>query len=361
MNQNDVITSKEWKSLLCMAILPKLFFSFLPDSVGAAGTAVWYTNLCSALICIVFFLLMRSFMKQYPGKTLPEIFQLVLGTFLGKGAGTLFYLYFVAYTADLLGEGIQLIKIYNFPNTPFWIFTTGFLLINLFLFPHGTKGIIKGTSFLFYPVLFAVLLALAVGSKQYRMEYLFPLGGYGINRSLLCVGGGLSVYTDLILLLSTVIPKSKKETRSLFHGLLICVGVIGLSSLCYLLTFGYRSSQGKTVGLVEIVQNVYFNSLFQRMEALFFLFMVIGMTVSVCIWCFLSLKLYSTVYGISEKKELLFPHLLMIFALANVSQVQTKEFSVTAGLLFRYGGGVLFAFCIFVWGIAQVRRRKIHD
>ncbi len=360
MNNKGISSPKEWKSLLCMAILPKLFFSFLPDSVGAAGTAVWYTNLCSALACVGFFFFIIFFMKQYPNQTLPEIFQSVLGTFLGKAMGTLFYLYFVAYTADLLGEGVQLIKIYNFPGTPFWVFTAGFLFIVFFLFPYETSGIAKGSAFLFYPVLFAILLALAVGSKQYQLDYLFPVGGYGIKRSLLCAGGGLSVYTDLILLLCVVKPKDKKETRSLFYGLLICIGAVVVSSLCYLLTFGYRSSQGKTVGLVEIVQNVYFNSLFQRMEAIFFLFMVIAMAVGVCIWCFLSLKLYSTVYGISEKKELLFPHLLMIFALANVSQVQTKQFSLMAGYLFRYGGGVLFAFCILVWGIAQIRRRRHH-
>ncbi len=104
MNNEFALGGREIKGLLCMAILPKLFFSLLPDGVGAVGTAVWYTQLLSFGISLLFFFAMLHLMKMYPAKTLPEIFQSVLGKGVGISLGTLFYLYFVAYTADQVGS-----------------------------------------------------------------------------------------------------------------------------------------------------------------------------------------------------------------------------------------------------------------
>ncbi len=357
MNNECSFGGREIKGLLCMAILPKLFFSLLPDGVGAVGTAVWYTQLLSFGVSLLFFLAMMHLMKLYPNETLPEIFQSVLGKGFGTGLGTLFYLYFVAYTSDHLGEAVQLIKIYNFPTTPFWIFTAGFLFVAWLICRYGLNGIAKSASLFFVPVLIAVFAALLIGSKQYDWNLFFPAGGYGFLRSGIGVLGGLSVYVDLILILSAVTPHTSNLKINGFWGMLWCGGAVVLSFLGYLLTFGYRSSQGKTVGLVEIVQNVYFNQLFQRMEAVFFLVMVIAVAMGTCIWFYLTVSLYSTIYEIKEKRELLLPNLLMVFALATVSQVQTKEFSQTAAILFRYSGGVLFLCCVLVWLIGMLQKK----
>ncbi len=295
MNHKCSFGGREIKGLLCMAILPKLFFSLLPDGVGAMGTAVWYTQLLSFGLSLLFLFAMLHLMKLYPGQTLPQIFQSVLGKGFGILLGTLFYLYFIAYTADHLGEAVQLIKIYNFPTTPFWVFTVGFLFVVWLICRYGRKGVAKSASLFFVPVLIAVLAALLIGSKQYDWNLLFPIGGYGVIRSGMGVLGGLSVYVDLILILSAVTLEGNNLKVHGFWGMLLCGGAVILSFLGYLLTFGYRSSQGKTVGLVEIVQNVYFNQLFQRMEAVFFLVMVIAVTIGCYIWCYLTLSLYSTI------------------------------------------------------------------
>ena len=93
MENECVLGGREITGLLCMAILPKLFFSLLPDGVGAVGTAVWYTQLLSWGISLLFFFAMLHLMHLYPGQTLPEIFQSVLGKGAGIALGTLFYLY----------------------------------------------------------------------------------------------------------------------------------------------------------------------------------------------------------------------------------------------------------------------------
>ncbi|MBE7042483.1 MAG: hypothetical protein E7399_03200, partial [Ruminococcaceae bacterium] len=320
MKNDRALGGREITGLLCMAILPKLFFSLLPDGVGAVGTAVWYTQLLSWGISLLFFFAILHLMKLYPGQTLPEIFQSVLGRGLGIVLGTFFYLYFVAYTADHLGEAVQLIKIYNFPNTPFWLFTAGFLFVAWLICRYGLNGIAKSASLFLIPILIAIFAALLIGSKQYDWHFLFPAGGYGIVRSGMGVLGGVSVYVDLILLFCAVTPEKTDLKRNGFWGMVWCGSAVIFSFLGYLLTFGYRSSQGKTVGLVELVQNVYFNQLFQRMEAIFFLVMVVAVVNGVCIWFYLTVSLYREIYDIQEKKELLLPNLLMVFALATVSR-----------------------------------------
>lgn len=357
MTNHPTLGGRELQGLLCMAILPKLFFSLLPDMVGAVGTAVWYTHLVSWGISLGVLFALLHLQRLYPGETLPEIFQSVLGKVPGILVGNLFYLYFIAYTADNLGEAVQLIKIYNFPSTPFPLFVAGFLFVAWLLCRYGLGGVAKTASLFFVPVLIAIFAALLIGSKQYDWTLLFPLGGYSPIRSGIGVAGGLAVYVDLVLLLGITTSQTANLKRAGTYAMVWSGLAAVLSLLGYLLTFGYRSSQGKTVGLVEIVQNVYFSPLFQRMEAVFFLVMVIAVAVGTGVWIFLTLSFYSHIYGIQEKGELLLSHLLMIFALATVSQIQTRDFSQTAGYVFRYSGGVLFVICILVWMIGAIRKR----
>lgn len=355
--------SHEIKGLLGMAILPKLFFSLLPDAVAATGSAVWYAQIGAWVISLGFFFLMMHLIKLYPDQNLMEIFQSVLGKVPGMILGVLFYLYFVTYTADLLGEAVQLIKIYNFPKTPFAIFVAGFLFVAWLISRYGLYGVAQTSVLFLVPVLIAIGLALAIGSKQYDVRMLFPVGGYQPLRTGIGIGGGLSIYVDLILILMLVRESGERKlfTRSVFQGMLWCGGAVLLSSVGYLLTFGYRSSQGKTVGLVEIVQNVYFNQLFQRMESVFFLVMVMAVSVGICIWFYLTVLLYGSIFQIKQERELMLPTLLMIFALTTISQVQTEGFGRAANYLFRYSGGVLFLLCAFVWLVGVIRKKVIRD
>ena len=354
--------SKELMALLGMAILPKLFFSLLPDAVAAAGSAVWYAQIGAWLISIGFVCLLTHLMSLYPGQDLMEIFQSALGKFFGIILGLLFYLYFVVYTADLLGEAVQLIKVYNFPRTPFLIFSAGFLFVAWLISRYGLYGVAQTAVLFLAPVLIAIATALAIGSRQYDFRMLFPVGGYQPIRTGIGVGAGVSVYVDLILVMMLIRHTGdlKLMKRSVLKGMLWCGGAILLCSVGYLMTFGYRSSQGKTVGLVEIVQNVYFNQLFQRMESVFFLVMVMAAAVGVCIWFYLTVFLYGRIFKIQEERELMLPTLLMIFSLTTVSQLQTEGYGRAASYLFRYSGGALFVLCFFVWIVGVMRKKVLH-
>lgn len=360
---NDVLLgSKERKALLLMAILPKLFFSLLPDAVAAVGSAAWYAQIAAWAVVMGFAWILFHMLSMYPGQTLPEIFQTVLGKIPGRGLGFLFYLYFVAYTADFLGEAVQLIKIYNFPRSPFFVFSLGFLAVAWLIGRYGIYGVSQTAALFVTPVLLAIGAALLIGGKQYDFRLIFPLGGYSPIRTGLGILGGSSVYVDLILVL---IPAGEQEDmklvkRSVYSALTWCGGMISLCTLAYLLTFGYRSSQGKTVGLVELVQNIYFNQLFQRMEAVFFLVMVISAGVGLCIWFYMTSCFYSKVFGISQIREILPSTFFSIFALSIISRMDLGEAGRRGELIFRYGSETLFLLCALVWviGLVQKRRRE---
>ncbi len=362
MKDHVRLGSHELKGLLGMAVLPKLFFSLLPDAVAAAGSAVWYVQIASWFLSIGFFFLMMHLMKLYPEQNLMEIFQSVLGRIPGIILGLLFYLYFVTYTADLLGEAVQLIKIYNFPRTPFLIFVAGFLFVAWLISRYGLYGVAQTSVLFLVPVLISIVAALAIGSKQYDYRMLFPIGGYQPLRTGISIGAGLSTYVDLILVIMLIRQTGdlKLMKRSVFRGMLWCGGAVLLCSVGYLMTFGYRSSQGKTVGLVEIVQNVYFNQLFQRMESVFFLVMVMAAAVGLCIWFYLTVFMYGRIFQIEEERELMLPTLLMIFALTTISQIQTEGYGRAANYLFRYSGGILFVLCVLVWLVGIIRKKVFH-
>lgn len=356
MNSEYCPGSREVIGMICAAVLPWNFSSVFSDGIAFLGTSLWYTQLASFLICLLFLWMMFHLMKRYPEQTLPEIFQSVLGVFAGKMLGVIFYFYITACTADRLGEAIRLMKAYHFADTPFWIFTAGFLLVSWMICRFGLNGVSKAASLFFLSVLIGIAAALLIGSRHYAFGRLFPLGGYGTVRSLLGTAGGLSIYADLVFLLSAVKPK--KKYAPVFYGTLLCGGITVLSFACYLLTFGYSAVTSDMLGVTGIVQNVYFNSLFQRMEAILFLVTVIAVTIGTSVWFYSGLSWYGSVFGFSETKPLMFPHILMIFALTVVTPVQTKAQTRWTAMIFRYSGSVLFILCTLVWIIGIFKQKQ---
>lgn len=356
MNSEFCPGSREIIGMICAAVLPWNFSSVFSDGTAFLGTSLWYTQLASWLVCLLFLWMMFRLMKRYPEQTLPEIFQSVLGVFFGKLFGVIFYFYFTACTADRLGEAIRLMKAYHFADTPFWIFTVGFLSVSWMICRFGLNGVSKTASLLFFPVLLGIAAALLMGSRHYDFGRLFPFGGYGTIRSLVGTAGGLSVYVDLVFLLSAIRPQ--KKYAPVFYGVLLCGGITVLSFACYLLTFGYGATTSDMLGVTGIVQNVYFNSLFQRMEAILFLVTVIAVTIGTSVWFYSGLSWYGSVFGIRETKELMFPHVFVIFALTVITPVQTKAWTRWTALIFRYSGSGLFILCTVVCLIGILKRKQ---
>lgn len=297
---------------------------------------------------------------MYDGKNIIEIFQEVLGRIAGGVLGFLFYLYFLMYIAINVREVIKIIKVYNFPLTPLAVFLFVFLIAAVLVTYNGLYGVSKLSEFFLAFILLGVIAIFLLGIKQYDLNNLKPYGGYGFQNILSYSLLRTSLFEDIFLLFLLVreVGGTKSVKRNGTISLLLSGAFIFASMLCYLLVFNYETGGRKISGIIEIVKNAYFNQFFQRMESIFFLIMVIASAIAICIWFYLSTHLYATLFQIKDKRQILLPTFVIVFAVAMLPQSATEVITAFIIIIRQYSSILIFGVPILVWLIALLKRKR---
>ena len=360
MNRSVELGWKETISITSIAIITKMFYTILPDTIRLEGSAAWYASALSCLFAGVFFYIILNLFRMYEGKNIIEIFQEVIGRIAGGVLGFLFYLYFLLYIAINVREVIKIIKVYNFPLTPLAVFLFVFLIAAVLVTYNGLYGVSKLSEFFLSFILLGVVAIFLLGIKQYDLNNLKPYGGYGLQNLFSYSLLRTSLFEDIFLLFLLVreVGGTKSVKRTGTISLLLSGAFIFVSMLCYLLVFNYETGGRKISGIIEIVKNAYFNQFFQRMESIFFLIMVIASAIAICIWFYLSTHLYATLFQIKDKRQILLPTFVIVFAVAMLPQSATEVITTFIIAIRQYSSILIFGVPILVWLIALLKRKR---
>ncbi len=339
-------------SVVTVCIITKMFLKFLPASVAKYGPSCWYVSLISAAVA---YLLYRF--SAMGKKGILELFKFSFGNPIGKILGLAVAVYFVFYTALNLREIIRIIKIYNFPATPAFLFAVCFMVAAVVVSYHGLHGVSKLSSFYIRVILIAFAVIFLLGLSQYDYTNLAPYGGYGIAS---VARGGLyqlTVFSDVFLLLVFMSQTGgqRKAVTAAKRAVLVSAIAVMLSMASYICVFDFSVAGDKTSGLIEIVKNVHYGHLFQRMESIFFLIMVVSSAVAICVWFFSTVHIYSEVFEIGDKKELLIPVALIIVCFSG------GGFNRVLELVGRFGGIFLLGLAAITEIVAKLRRKGAKE
>ena len=328
--KTEGVSYSEGFALVTVCIITKMFLGFLPDAVFRYGPSSPYVSIIAGLLSISVFIFVKR-ERWNPGKI----------------SGIILYVYFILYFAMNLRETVRVIKIYNFQLTPAIIFSAVFLLVASVIVFSGKDAVTRLSSFYVKIIIGVFVIIFLLGLGQYDTVKLAPIGGYGMGRITEGIFTQLTLYLDVFLLFLFAPDDIKIQKKSGISALLVSLALIAISFASYIMVFDYTVSESKTSGLIEIVKNVYYGHLFQRMESIFFLVMVVSAGVSVCIWLFGAVKIYSGVFGIKDNKQLLFPTALLVLCLSGL------KLDTLYHLTGKYGG--LFVFSVLV--VSEVARR----
>lgn len=349
MNKNSVsIPFLEGFSVVTVCIITKMFCGFLPHAIYNYGPSAWYISLISAVFTLLVFLFCTK-NKEGVINNINTSFGKTFGMFITLGI----YVYFILYFSMNLREIVRVIKIYNFPSTPSLVFSAAFLVCAAVLCFAGDFSVTKLSGFYIKIIIGTFIVIFLLGIGQYNFENLAPIGGYGIGSIFEGSVFQLTLFTDIFLLmvLAPKIANVKKLRKTGVSVIVVSAVLVALSFIFYICVFDYTVVGNKTSGLIEVVKNVYYGHLFQRMESVFFLMMVVSAGISVCIWLFGAVEVYSGAFGIEDKKELIIPTALVVLCLSSM------KLDTVFHLTGRYGGIFLFSVIVITEIAGRVKRR----
>ncbi|HHY14380.1 MAG TPA: endospore germination permease, partial [Thermoanaerobacterales bacterium] len=290
--------------------------------IKITGPAAWYVTLISMLTALLGFTFTYLLLKKHKGKNLIEIFEIVLGRYLGAIFSGVLVLWFIFAASILLREFIEVLRVYELPSSPTSFVMLTFVVGVGVICYFGLESITRFTKLLFPILFFGFILVIFISSSNYNYHHLFPAFGYGITKSIFNGIKRSAAYGEaMILAVFFHSLASIKRFRNASYIAIIISGLLNsLALLAYIMTFPYFTASRVLSLLYEMTKLIEYGRFFQRLDPIFFFIWNIGTFVTVTALFYTSVSIFCMIFRIKDIKPILIPFLIILFSGAMLPQ-----------------------------------------
>lgn len=293
--------------LTVSVIVAKVFFTSPSTAADILGTTVWYMTLISAATAIAGFGLIVRLLKRFPNMDLTEVYERALGRVAGSVFSLALGIYLMFVTSVNIAEFLEVIKVYVFPNTPNWYITAIFAASVLIISIVGLESIARISKIIAFFMVAGFLAVLILSVENYEVLNLFPIFGYGLDKTVLHGILRCSVYGDVIIL--AVFAKSLQGTQYVKRAGIIALVLSGLliflSVLAFSLSFPYYSSHEITSPMYEIATMIDYGRFVQRIEPVFLFIWITTSLISATALFYSFVWIYCGVFRIRDRRPII--------------------------------------------------------
>ncbi|MCY9581766.1 GerAB/ArcD/ProY family transporter [Paenibacillus alvei] len=239
---------------------------------------IWLTVILGGLIAMVAGIIVAKLSQQYPGKTIYEYSQHIVGKWLGIVLNASIIIYFIVTSGNMVRAMSEVMNLYLLEGTPRWVVIMSFLWVGMYIIVGGVSAIARFFEIVFPLTVLTILFLALLSFKIFDVNNLRPVLGQGIGPVLNGVKTtGLSFSGfEILLVLQAYMSTPKKAVRAVVIGILIpilfyvvtVVMVVGALSIS-----GVVSQTWPTITLFRSFE--YPGILFERYESLLLVIWVI--------------------------------------------------------------------------------------
>lgn len=350
-------------SLSTLILTTKVFYTSIRVLIKTTSTAAWYVTLFSCAVSIFLFLLVYQLLKRFPGKNLNEVFELVMGKYIGAFFSFIFCAYFIYYAGSNIREFLEMIKAYNLPYTPPSVIIFVFLLVVIAFAYVGIEGIARVAYVSSIVVVLGIAILLLLAYPFYVTDFLFPLGGYGIKEDLTEGFWRASAYSDVVFLAFFINTIHGTKAFKKVGMISLCLSgiTISVSVLCNLMAFEYTQGGENLSPLFQLSRIIYFNRFFQRIESIFLFIWVISSLVAVSIAFYTAVSIFCKVCRIENHRPTLLPFSFFTFMVAILPENLSETLEVNIKFIRQYSIFIVYLIPILVLFVAVLLGKKGAD
>lgn len=196
---------------------------FLPAVAAKfARQDAWMTPVIATVPGIAVILVVTELGRRFPGKTIIEYLQIILGNWLGKAIGVLYLFFFIHTNSVIIREFGELFGTLAMPRTPILVFHAAIVLLGVYAVRSGLEVIARLfeliTPFVFIVYTFLLILSL----HKTEFSRLLPVLENGFQPVLL---GSVtpSAWRGEVMLLAMLLPYIVKPREGRYIGLLAVI------------------------------------------------------------------------------------------------------------------------------------------
>lgn len=242
-------------------------------TVAPAGTSGWLAIAIAMTVGLILALIINTLHNIFPGKTLIEYSQIILGKPLGKLLCFFYLLYFI-YLFSLITSDLALVYTNMFyTRTPVWVFYLSLYFLCLLVALGGLLAVGRMGELstpLLALVVFVVTLSMLF-SPNISFAHLFPLFIHEYKPILQGAWLNFSFLFGNIIIFAMFIPYVQGKQRvlqDLAKGILLSGGLVILISLLNLLAFGIERLEDTTYTSALMLRIIEVGGFIERIESI---------------------------------------------------------------------------------------------
>ena len=347
-------------SLITVTCTVKIFFTSPAVLVKHVGSAAWYVTLISALTALVGFSFIYLLLKRFPGKNLAEIFDLTLGRPIAIVFSLVMAAFFMIDAGIFLREFSDVLRSYTYPETSTSYIIGALVLtaaIAVWLGLESIARIAKLASF-FLLTGFVLLLILAV--KEYQLDNIFPILGYGLGKSVVIGAQRSAVYSEVVVLgvVAASLQGIQNIKRAGVVSIILSGVLIALGLLAEVLMFSYTAAQENAAPLYALARVIKYGDFFSRLDPLFIILWSTATIITIAVLFYAAVSIFCQTFKLPDKRPVIVPMTVILYSIA----LAPKDFAtIVYGLIEsarKFNWTVFFGLPLVALVAAALRNKK---
>ncbi|MCM3626663.1 spore germination protein [Paenibacillus glycanilyticus] len=316
---NDKITSSQAAIVLNNTMLGAGILT-LPRSVSESVKTPdsWISVLVGGIIVMLVVVIMLKLSLRFPGKTVFQYTQTIIGRYPGMVWCLMLILYYVVIAGFEIRAMAEVTLFYLLEGTPIWAITIPFIWLGAYLVLGGINSIARVFQIVFPISLFILIVSYLLSLRLFQIDNLRPVLGDGIYPVIQGLKSTVLVYSgcEVVMTLVAQLEHPKQALKAMLTGISIPVGLYFITIIMVIGGLSVDSAVTSTWPTIDLVRSFEITGfLFERFE---FPLLVIWLMQMFCNYCSF---FYNSSLGLSQVFNLSYKG--VIFALVPVIFIVT--------------------------------------
>lgn len=318
MIEKGKITNGQLAQLIIITIISTSYMYLPAVTATKAGHDSWLSSLLAAAASFIAINLYLNLALHFPGQTLIQFSESLLGKVIGKIVGLLFVFYFLTSNALIVREFAELLSSFVLIHTPLLFFILTMVTLAGITARLGLEVICRSNTIIAALFYFFILLIVVFIFRDLNLEHLTPVLAKGIKPVIAGAIPPFEWFTQSSLILM-FIPylNSTKTTRKTLN---LTIGVIGFLFLIAALTtislFNPKFTQTMDNPMFQVVRYINVGDFIQRIDVVIFSMWIVGVFVKITVFFYAGCLALAQLLNLKEYKALTFPYGSLLVSLS---------------------------------------------
>ncbi|MDF9408403.1 MAG: Spore germination protein YndE [Pelotomaculum sp. PtaB.Bin013] len=319
MLEGGKISSKQAIFLMVSMVLPTAFLFMASVTARLAKQDGWISLLLATLAVLLIARLVVNLSLRFPGKTIFQFPEVILGRWPGKVIALLYIWWLINLNSEILRQFGSFMVAAFMPETPIIVFELLIMVIAAYAVRNGLEVFTRANEVLLPVILGMVLVVNILLIPELDLKRLLPV--YIDNGVVPVIKGSVmpAVWLGEIAVMAVLIPclnKAKEAYRVAAAATIITGGILIFSYVNSMALYGPEAVAGWIFPSLNKVRMVHIATFLERLEAIIMFVWVAGGLVKICIFYWAAALGSAQWLELNDYKPLVLPVGVILLALS---------------------------------------------